>query len=450
MAALLAAYTLAVGAASLYVARGLRGPDDFLTGRRALGVAQGMGLLGGIFLGATAVGIVGQGYRLGWSGAALDLALALGFVVLRFTLLARLQASGEASLVGLLRRHYGSVAGTGGVVVVGGAWLVLLASFLAAAATILGELSGWSSEFCVVVAVVVLLLYAMPGGMRAVTATNLLMLVALAILLATVGALALDHGATRTPDSTSSVPWSYLAGIVLLSAPTTVVAPDVMLGMSSLRDLSAARRTLALVATLLIGGGLFLALLGQYASQLLFVADPEQALPRLIDLLLPAGLAELGLMVLFGAALAGAVSEVMVCTFMLDEEISARRRPGRYRPRGLTPVRLQLVAVAVLAGGLALANPHVVELVLTAFRVFVPGVVPQTILALLGRRTQSWPVVASMVAGPAVCLALATALPATRETVADPVVWGTLVAVIILALGRVPGTASRARPQHPH
>ena len=445
MVALIAAYAVAVAAASCWVARGVRGPEDFLMGRRGLGVAQGIGLFGGIFLAATAVGVVGQGYQRGVAGGALDLALGLGFVILGLALLKRMRASNHASLAALLRAHYGAVAGAIGALVVGGAWLILLAAFVAAAGVALQQLSGWSEQLCTAVSVAILLLYAMPGGMRAVTATNLAHLAVLALLLAAVSVLAFGHQPTRTVHHPASFSWGYVVGVVLLSAPTTVVAPDVMMGIGALRTQSAARKTLALVVVLLACGGLALALLGGRAGHLLSVANPDDALPRLIGLLLPSGLAKVGLLVLFGAALTGAVAEVVVCTFILGEQLTAWGRPVGRPAHSLAAVRVQMAGIAVLAGAVALADPHVVGLVLTAFRVFVPGIVPQAILALLGRRTRSRAVAVSMIAGPAVCLAVARAMPGLQETPADPVLWGAIVAVAIMVRGRLPTAPARLR-----
>ena len=98
MVALIAAYAVAVAAASCWVARGVRGREDFLMGRRGLGVAQGIGLFGGIFLAATAVGVVGQGYQSGVAGGALDLALGVGFAILGLVLLKRMRASNHETI----------------------------------------------------------------------------------------------------------------------------------------------------------------------------------------------------------------------------------------------------------------------------------------------------------------------------------------------------------------
>jgi solute:Na+ symporter, SSS family len=447
MVALIAAYAAAVAAASCWMARGLRRPDDFLMGRAGLGVAHGIGLFGGIFLGATAVGVVGQGYRRGVAGGALDLALGLGFWILGLTLLRRMRASGHSNLAALLRAHYGPSAGAIGTLVVGGAWLILLSAFVAAAGIALEQLSGWGRASSTAVAVAILLLYAMPGGMRAVTATNFVHLLALALLVAVVSALALGHHATASPHHQGSLSWGYVIGVILLSAPTTVVAPDVMMGMGALRDLATARKTLTLVVILLACGGVVLALLGSRTGHLLSVVDPDDALPALIDLLLPHGLAMGGLLVLFGAALTGAVAEVMVCTFILSEQITYWRRRVDGAGQGLAAIRLQMALIAVLAGGVALADPHVVGLVLTAFRVFVPGVVPQAVLALLGRRIPAGAVIASMIAGPATCLAVAWSIPQLQETPADPVLWGTVVSIAILAVGHGRGAAARLHEQ---
>lgn len=439
MVALLVAYAVAVAAASYWVGRGLRGPEDFLSGRRELSVKQGIGLFGGIFLGATAVGVVGQGYQRGIAGAALDLALGLGFAILALTLLERMRGKGQASLAALFRAEYGQLCGAIAALVAGSAWIILLSAFVAAAGIALGQLTGWSQGPCVAAAVVILLLYSMPGGMRAVTATNLAHLAILAVLIAVLLVLATGHRQTTiVPASHTTTSWGYLIGVVLLSAPTTIVAPDVMMGVGTLRSLAAARRTLAIVVLLLAGGGLLLAVLGTRASHLVTVGDPDLALPRMMHLLLPSALERLGLLVLFGAALTGAVAEVMVCTFILDEELGARRRlRGRPDP-SLALVRLQMVCIAAIAGGIALADTHVVGLVLTAFRVFVPGIVPQAVFSLTGLRTRAGAVAASMLAGPLVCLAAARIAPGLLQTPADPVLWGTIAALGIMATGRIP------------
>jgi Na+/proline symporter len=233
-------------------------------------------------------------------------------------------------------------------------------------------------------------------------------------------------------------------GLLLVSAPTTVVAPDVMMGMSALRSRHTARMTLALVVTLLACGGIVLALLGLRADHLVSASNTDNVLPDLVDLLLPHGPADLGLLVLFGAALTGAVAEVMVCTFILNDQITSWRRARGAAPLGLTGIRLQMLGVAALAGVIALAYSNVVGLVVTAFRIFVPGIVPQAILALRNRPVRPHAAAASMIAGPLVCLALASAWPGLRDTAADPVLWGTLVSVAILATGRVRPAATSA------
>lgn len=431
-------YAIAVAAASWWVARGLRGPEDFLMGRQGLGVAHGIGLFGGIFLAATAVGIVGQGYRRGLAGAALDVALGVGFAALGLTLLDRMRASHHASLAALLRAHYGPVPGAIGTVLIAGAWLIMLSGFVAAAGVALGQLTGWAQGPCIAVTTVILLLYSMPGGMRAVTATNFAHLAALAVLIAALWVLAAGHATSGAAAPHDSFSWGYVIGLLLVSAPTTVVAPDVMMGMSALRTRRTARRTLALVVLLLACGGVVLALLGLRADRLVSSASTDNVLPDLVDLLLPNGLAEVGLLAVFGAALTGAVAEVLVCTFILNEEITSLRAARGVPPFGLVGIRLQMLGVAALAGAVALADSNVVGLVVTAFRVFVPGVVPQAVLALIGRPVRPNAVAASMVAGPVVCLALASAWPGLRDTAADPVLWGTLVAAAVLAVGLMP------------
>jgi Na+/proline symporter len=423
-------YAALVGAISWRVSRTLRGTRDFLMGETGLGVWQGVGLLGGIFVAATAVGVVGEGYTLGWPGATLDAALGLGFAVLLVWFLPQLRAGGHASVGALIRHHYGEVAGLVAAVTAGAAWLTLLAAFLASAARALAGLTGWSETAAIVVTTAVLLLYAMPGGMRAVAASNLVQLAALGALLLWTAAAALGHTPT-SPAPDVSLPIGYLVAVTLLSTPTTVVAPDVILGVMSLADARSARRTLGLVIVSLVAGGLFLALLGGRAARLVDVENPEQALPVLIETVLPGMGASAGLVVLFGASLAGAVSELLVCTFVLREELRRRSRAWESLPRA----RGIMAVAALLAGSLAVYRPQVVEMVLMAFRIYVPALVPQAVAALVGwRPRRSW-TVASMVAGPVTALGAYAAAPGARLTAAEPVLWGLLAAGGLLVAG---------------
>jgi solute:Na+ symporter, SSS family len=433
--AALVAYALIIVAISLRVSRGLRGTQDFLIGDRTLGIWQGVGLLGGIFLAGTAVGVVGQGYSLGLPGAALDLALGLGFAILLVGLLGRLRQRGHASVGALIRDHYGENSGAVAAIAAGGAWLILLAAFIAAAGRALAGLTGWPETTAIVVTLAILLLYAVPGGMRAVAASNLVQLALLCSLLGWT-AWAAAGRVSAIPPATRQFDAGYLLAVTFLSAPTTVLAPDVMLGVASVRDNRAARRTLMWVIGALVVGGVGLAWLGSRAARLTTVGDPEKALPALIDLVLPTVAAAAGLAVLFGASLAGAVSELLVCTYILAEEFSRRLGIAAGRS-GLRPVRVLMGLAALVATSIAILSPHVVEMVLMAFRIYVPAIVPQAVAALLGLHIAKPWGLASIVAGPVVALALAIALPETELTAIDPVVCGSLIAAGLLVVGRV-------------
>ena len=139
----------------------------------------------------------------------------------------------------------------------------MLAGFVAAAGVALGQLTGWAQGPCIAITLVILLLYAMPGGMRAVTATNFAHLAALAVLIGALCVLAVGHSsASPAPARHDSFSWGYLIGLLLVSAPTTVVAPDVMMGMERcVRGPGEPRAPRSYWSSLLLAcGGLVLAL----------------------------------------------------------------------------------------------------------------------------------------------------------------------------------------------
>jgi hypothetical protein len=94
---------------------------------------------------------------------------------------------------------------------------------------------------------------------------------------------------------------------------------------------------------------------------------------------------------------------------------------------------------AVVAAAIAIIAPHVVEMVLMAFRIYVPAIVPQGVAALLGVRIARPWLLASIVAGPVVAVSLAILFPDAKLTATDPVVWGLLSSVALVGVGSVLG-----------
>ena len=283
-------------------------------------------------------------------------------------------------------RSTGRCAGAIGALVVATAWIVMLSAFVAAAGIALGQLTGWSHGVCVAVAVVILLLYAMPGGMRAVTATNLAHLATLAVLIAALVALAAGHAATVVPASHGAISWGYLVGIVLLSAPTTIVAPDVMMGS---RDAAFAasgpENARALSSCCWPAAACCWPSWARARPTSCRSATLTSRCRGSCTSLLPIGTGDAG------------AARVVRCRpdrsrgrgdgVHVHPRRTAHGAPSRAGPapahaglRAPADVRVSRRSPASSRS----ADTQVVGLVLTAFRVFVPGIVPQAVLPLPG------------------------------------------------------------------
>ncbi len=91
--------------------------------------------------------------------------------------------------------------------------------------------------------------------------------------------------------------------------------------------------------------------------------------------------------------------------------------------------------MGLLGTVLALWIQNVVELALYAYRLFVPGIVPQVVAAFYWSGAKPRPVTLSMAIGPTTTLVLTILLPGTMLTYFDPVGAGLLVSLVVLVGG---------------
>ena len=116
--------------------------------------------------------------------------------------------------------------------------------------------------------------------------------------------------------------------LLLIIAPTTVVAPDVYLNVWSMVDARTARRAIWALVALIAMCGVMLAFIGAAARLSFPHAAPEQALPLMANGLLPPVVAGVVVVALMGATVSGAVPETVVCASMLTRDIFV----GWFRP----------------------------------------------------------------------------------------------------------------------
>ncbi len=444
--ALAAAYLGALLAAGPFLRRLVRSSEDFMVGGRRVGLWFGLGTLTMIFVGGGAVGAAGQGYAYGPSGAWYFWALSLGFAVLGLTLVVAVRRLEQVTIADILGTRFGKPAQRTVSVVTLGAWLFFLASLIVAAARVIEALLGLPLPAAILLVGAAAVSLAGLGGLLGSAMINagqaVLLIAGVAVVFmvtlvraggsaGVASAFPAGHAGFLPADHAG-----YVVAILLVVAPTTLVAPDVYLNVWSLRDDRTARRTVLLAAAVIAAAGLMLALTGAGARALAPGIQPEQALPAMADRLLVPGLSGLVLATLMGAAMSGAVPEVIVCSSILTHDLyHGWLRPNADPGALLRFSRVAAIAVGAAACGLGLLLPGVVALALFAYRVFIPAAMPQVLAALYWRGARPRAVAASTIAGPLAALGQSLLAPATLLTPLDPVVLGTAVSVGVLVGG---------------
>lgn len=144
--------------------------SDYLVAGRRLGYVLYTGTMAAVVLGgASTVGGVGLGYKMGLSGMWLVIAIGVGVLVLSLLFAGTIQKLRVYSVSEMLDLRYGHKA-TGASSLVMLAYTIFLSvTSTGAYATVLHVLLGWDRWLCILVGGAVVLVYSVIGGMWSIT-----------------------------------------------------------------------------------------------------------------------------------------------------------------------------------------------------------------------------------------------------------------------------------------
>lgn len=144
--------------------------SDYLVAGRRLGYFLYTGTMAAVVLGgASTVGGVGLGYKMGLSGMWLVIAIGVGVLLLSLLFAGTIQKLRVYSVSEMLELRYGHKA-TGASSIVMLAYTIFLSvTSTGAYATVLHVLLGWDRWLCIVVGGAVVLVYSVIGGMWSIT-----------------------------------------------------------------------------------------------------------------------------------------------------------------------------------------------------------------------------------------------------------------------------------------
>jgi solute:Na+ symporter, SSS family len=441
-------YLVAVaGIGLLWSRRAGRDEASFFVADRSLSPFWGfLGLASLTTGGSTTIALAAYVSTHGVSGLWLDLAGAIGLLVLGLFLARRVRREAAVTLPEIVGRYYGSGTRRVAAALILVAEIVWFALLIEATQVVLSSALGLPPIPAIVGSTAVFVLYTTLGGQFAVVRTDrlqygLMLLgipgIALAFALArSRGAAPLPAEALRFPTSSTLSTGDVAALLVLVGLPH-LVGSDVYAKLLSCRDEAAARAAALGAAVSKVVFGLAVAAIALAARTALPGVPAIQTLPRAVMAFVPEPLSSLVLVCLVATMHSSADAVLLSASAVTVRDLwrPARRLSPVIAARLLTPLYASLGLFLALA-----LDRNVLETLKLGYSIFAAGLILPVLAALLlpGEALPSGAAVTAMLAGGGLA-ALGRFFPALTGGI-DPVLVGTAVNLAVLAFG---GTARR-------
>lgn len=239
----------------------------------------------------------------------------------------------------------------------------------------------------VIVAYIIIVLFTLLGGFRAVVYTDSLQAVLFLVVLGLVipAVLLLHYDVPEALAQTTSIDGFYKlfgsvpAGTMItwwLLAPAGFIDNMALQRVFAAKDEKSAKGNITAAFLLMIIFGLILMFIGIMARFILPAgSDPASAMLNLSQLVLPKGMLGLLVAAFAGVAVSTASSTLLVCSSTLEQDVySVLRNTGKEKPASSLLVnRLFVVLVGLFALVLALKVPSVTQILMYGYSVYVPG-----------------------------------------------------------------------------
>ena len=402
--------------------------------------------------GSTTIALAAFVYTHGLSGLWLDLAGALGLLLLGLLLARRVRREAAVTLPEIVGRYYGPRARWAAAFLVLLSEIVWFALLIEATQVVLTAAFGLSPNLAIIGSTAVFVLYTSLGGQFAVARTDLLQYGLMVVGIPGVAlacALARSRGLAGLPRETWSFPTSAtlgaadIAGLLVLIGLPHLVGSDVYAKLLSCRDEATARRAALLASLSKVVFGLAVAAIALAARSALPPLPPASVLARAILSFVPRPLDSLVLVSLVATMQTSADIVLLSAT-----AVTARDLLPPLVKRGVPLSFSRLLCPLYGAAGLAVAlamDRNVLETLKLGYSIFAAGLILPVLAALVGGRFAPSPAgaIAAMAAGGSVAAA-GRFFPALLGG-QDPVLVGTGVNSLILLLSILLPGGGRSR-----
>ena len=401
-------YGLTLLIIGIYSALRIKTPVDYFIAGKRTGVLQISGSLLATILGGSAIlGTANLAIQQSWAAAWYLLSASIGLWLL-LPLVEKVNRLGKFTLTGMIGRFYGETARKSASVIIPLAWTGVVAAQMIAAAKILFSLFELPYEDGVLISGLVFIGYTLIGGQISILKTDFFQ----AIIILT-GVLIAALFLSRVPDTHSaplmdSFPFNYhfspidLLILLLTFSSTFVVGPDIYSRVFCAKDEATARKSIILVAAILIPFAFILTYIGVFAHENMPAEElhGSVALIELIDFYLPDWMVGLMGAALLSAVLSSADTTLLTASMILSEFVS-KDIDNR---KSLNTTRIFIVLTGIVSTIIALKITSIIGMLLLALAFYSGAFIVPLIAALVNLNINKKMSVPAMITGGTVAL----------------------------------------------
>ncbi len=345
--------------------------------------------------GAAVVGVASKSYSVGVSGAWYVVAIAVGCVAFALFFATRVKTlSNEHQVLTypeLIATRYDRRTHIVATVTTIAAFIAYAAGQLAASASVLHTLLGWSFEASLLFSAAIIIVYTATGGFLAITYTDWVQVILLFVGIVFIGIpIALQNGGTwpelraALPDSHFALGgwgWPAIAALVTSITLSFFTAMDSYTRVFAARDEHAAKRGTLLTVALLVPIALGATWLGMTAATLFpNVTDSSDILTTFVMELFPIGLKGLVLVGLLAALMSTPDICILTASANLSRDVYQRYiNPDISQKKMLRFSVTTSLLVGAIAALLAWKMQDVINILLVGFTInsaalFLPSI----------------------------------------------------------------------------
>lgn len=370
--------------------------DDFLVaGRKQKVSLVTLSLLATIIGGSATVGLINKSAVIGtpwfwWLGVGV-----IGLLLQAFLLTEKVRALEAYTLPDVAYKTMGRPASVLTSLIIVFSWVAIVAAqFLAAAKTLHGMLPSVSIQTLLILISIVIVLYAFLGGQKSVMKTDALQfgLIVLGLIIALIVLYFFNAKPVLQP-----VRWEFFNekfglgkwfALLILTGGAYFIGPDMFSRVLTAKDGKTAKKAVYLASFVLIFLAVFIVLLGAWVQSRFPVGERANAVKTLLGALPPVAgwLLSIGFI---SAMISSADTILLTSASIIENDLIGAFEPQKKKSDN---VRLVLTRIlVVLIGGIslliALFNTSIIGLLLKAYSIYTPGIVPPLAMAVIFYKT---------------------------------------------------------------